>query len=616
MMADHPERSGTGRGFVWVLLIAAVFAVGFELGRMDVVTDNEGQRATPPVEMVQTGDYVVPRINGIPYLVKPPLLYWAIAGVYRVTGVISETTARIPTAASAVALALFMYAAVRRASGETAARLASFALIASPYVLERARWANLDMPLTCALFIGVWTAYRATHAESRDARATGTLAAGVAFGAALLLKGPPAVLFFGMGWLACLVAATRLPSRTLRHGAAATGVAFALALLAHLVTIPFPIALIAFLGLWVAIAVRDAEPRIAWRASGAFTAACVIGIALAAPWAVAVLRAVGWAHIRDMLHNQVIERTYTASRINSGDPFFYLYYMLGMAAPWSLLAPLLFTRDAWRNGGEAFRFSALTGGFGIGVFSMIAGKEPEYVLPAVPFVLVGLAIGVASPRGESDWRVRWVRGWRRSMAVLMPILMCGTAVYLAVTVGGAVLIAELVGLIAAGGVCAWVLLRRAGGTPEYAVGALAVTLALVALVGRAHEINDNWEISPKRIGLAVRELIDNGATVEAAPPLYDQQPYPYQAAAFYLRRILPLEIEPEPIRERLLHNPNYYYLTRDRFAPLVLEAGGDPTAEPPYEILLGPTSKRDLVLIGTPPLPDTPAVSAARSADS
>ncbi len=615
-MADHPERSKTGRGFIWVLLIAAVFAVAFELGRMDVVTDNEGQRATPPIEMVQTGDYVVPRINGIPYLVKPPLLYWAIAGVYRITGVISETTARIPTAASAVALALFMYAAVRRTSGETAARLASLALIASPYVLERARWANLDTPLMCALFIAVWVAYRAVHAESRGARAAGTLAAGVAFGAALLLKGPPAALFFAMGWVACLVAVTRIPSRTLLHGAAATGVAFALALLAYFVTIPFPIALIIFLGLWVAIAVRDAERQVARRASGVFAVACVIGIALAAPWAVAVLRAVGWAYIRDMLDNQVLERTYTASRINSGDPFFYLYYLLGMAAPWSLLLPLVFTRDAWRNGGDTFRFSALTGILGTGAFSMIAGKEPEYVLPAVPFILVALAIAVASLREASDWRARWVRGWRRCMAVLMPILTCGTAIYFAVTVGGAVLIVELFGLIAVGGVCAWVLRRRAGGSPEYAVSALAVTLALVALVGRAHEISDDWEVSPKRIGLAVRELVDNGATVEAAPPLYDHQPYPYQAAAFYMQRILPLEIEPEPIRERLLRNPNYYYLTREQFAPLVLEAGGDQATEPPYRILLGPTSKRDLVLIGTPPLPDTPAVAAARIADS
>ena len=145
---------------------------------------------------------------------------------------------------------------------------------------------------------------------------------------------------------------------------------------------------------------------------------------------------------------------------------------------------------------------------------------------------------------------------------------------------------------------------------------VAVTVALVALVGRGHEISDNWEASPKRFGLAVRELLDNGATVEAAPPLYDHQPYPYQAAAFYMQRILPLELAPEPIRERLLHNPDYYYLTRDRFAPLVLDAGGDPTAKPPYRILLGPTSKRDLVRIGTPPLPDTPAVSDARIADS
>lgn len=611
-MADHAERSRAGGGFVWVLLIAAVFAVAFELGRMDVVTDNEGQRATPPVEMVQTGDYVTPRINGIPYLVKPPLLYWAIAGVYRATGVISEMTARVPTAASAVVLALFLYAAVRRASGETAARLASLALIASPYVLDRARWANLDTPLTCALFIAVWAAYRAVRAETRRTRIVGTLGAGVAFGAALLLKGPPAALFFAMGWLACLVIATRMPSRTLRHGAAATGVAFALALLAHFLTIPFPVALVGFLGLWVVIAVRDAEPGAVRRASGVFVLAGVIGVVLAAPWAVAVVRAVGWTYIRDMLDNQVMERTYTASRINSGDPFFYLYYMLGMAAPWSLLLPLLFARDAWRNGGDAFRFSALTAALGIGAFSMIAGKEPEYVLPAVPFLLVSLAVAVASLNEASDWRRRWVRGWRRAMVVLLPVLACGAAAYYVVVAGGALLIAELIGLIVAGFACAWGVRRWTAAGPEYAVAALAATLALVALIGRAHEISDNWEISPKRIGLAMRELIDGGATVEATPPIYDHQPYPYQAAAFYLRRTIALEIEPDIVRQRLERDPNYYYLTREPFAPLVLESD----SEAPYRTLLGPTSEKDLVLIGTPPLPGTPAVAAARAADS
>ena len=144
-----------------VLLIAALFAVFFELGRMDVCTDNEGERATPPAEMLRSGDYIVPTINGATYLAKPPLLYWVIAAVYRMTGEISALTARIPTAACAVALVLAVYLVFRRRLNESAARFAAIALLASPYFLERSRWAELDVPLTLATFLAIaacWTA--------------------------------------------------------------------------------------------------------------------------------------------------------------------------------------------------------------------------------------------------------------------------------------------------------------------------------------------------------------------------------------------------------------------------------------------------------------------------
>jgi len=36
--------------------------------------------------MLATGDYVTARLDGVPYLEKAPLIYWMMAGSYRLLG--------------------------------------------------------------------------------------------------------------------------------------------------------------------------------------------------------------------------------------------------------------------------------------------------------------------------------------------------------------------------------------------------------------------------------------------------------------------------------------------------------------------------------------------------
>ncbi len=66
----------------------------------------EGKRVIIAENMLKTGDWIVPRVETVPYLRKPPLYNWILAGGFRITGTVSETTARIPSALSAFLSAL------------------------------------------------------------------------------------------------------------------------------------------------------------------------------------------------------------------------------------------------------------------------------------------------------------------------------------------------------------------------------------------------------------------------------------------------------------------------------------------------------------------------------
>src|SRR6059036_3248440 len=71
-----------------LVLLAFGFALLFgpHLGRRALWSPDEGRYAEIPREMVASGDYVTPRLNGIKYFEKPPLFYWAEAGALRLLG--------------------------------------------------------------------------------------------------------------------------------------------------------------------------------------------------------------------------------------------------------------------------------------------------------------------------------------------------------------------------------------------------------------------------------------------------------------------------------------------------------------------------------------------------
>src|SRR5262249_44289349 len=78
---------------------------------------DEGRYAEIPREMLQRGEWVVPYLQGEPYLDKPPLLYWLVMASYRLFGV-HPWAARLVPALAVHGCVLLTYLLGRRNLGE------------------------------------------------------------------------------------------------------------------------------------------------------------------------------------------------------------------------------------------------------------------------------------------------------------------------------------------------------------------------------------------------------------------------------------------------------------------------------------------------------------------
>ena len=83
------------------------------LGGIGLVGPDEPRYAAIAREMLMTGDYTTPRLYGIPWFEKPPLMYWFAAIGYKIFG-INEAGARFPSAFGATIGVFFVYWCGRR----------------------------------------------------------------------------------------------------------------------------------------------------------------------------------------------------------------------------------------------------------------------------------------------------------------------------------------------------------------------------------------------------------------------------------------------------------------------------------------------------------------------
>src|ERR1700676_2522940 len=132
----------------WAVLIVATLYVCYfsHLGAIGFVGPDEPRYAWIARDMVETGDWVTPRLYGKPWFEKPPLFYWGAALSFKLFGV-SEAAARLPSAISALLATLALAWLALRLYGAETARWFLLLLPTTVGMIVLSHAAATDMPL-------------------------------------------------------------------------------------------------------------------------------------------------------------------------------------------------------------------------------------------------------------------------------------------------------------------------------------------------------------------------------------------------------------------------------------------------------------------------------------
>ena len=357
------EISSSARfGNVWLPVILAA-ALLSQLSAYSLLEPDEGRYAEIGREMAKPGgDWIIPRLNGVPHFQKPPMLYWATAISMRVFGS-SEFAVRLPSALAAIGTLLLAAGIAVRLFGEPLAGRLTLAILAtSPLFLFLARTLTPDMSMcfwiTAAIFAFVQSCPKAGDTSPRPAY-WGWLYF-VSMGLGFLTKGPVAFLVplsAGVGHVIGL----RIQQKR---------------------------------GDEISLA-----PRIPWLVG------LILALLIGLSWFITVaIRQPGLANY--FLHDELIERFSSSHHGRSKPVWFFIPVLLGGFLPWTVFA--LRWLPKIRQAAPASL------GFFLGwiavpfvVLSLSGSKLPTYVLPLFPGLAVALSgrLLIAAKDDESVGKV-------------------------------------------------------------------------------------------------------------------------------------------------------------------------------------------------------------------
>jgi 4-amino-4-deoxy-L-arabinose transferase-like glycosyltransferase len=180
-----PSAPATLDAYDLAAIIALSVAVCFfHLGSYGLWEPDEARYAEIAREMLQSGNLLVPHLNYVAYVEKPPLLYWLTTLSFWIFGV-SEFAARLPVALCAIVGIIATYIFALRTFGRRHAILAAAILATTPLYALMAQVLTTDMTLTALVTIATFALFLHQQEGGRWC-----WIAYVAMGLAVMTKGP------------------------------------------------------------------------------------------------------------------------------------------------------------------------------------------------------------------------------------------------------------------------------------------------------------------------------------------------------------------------------------------------------------------------------------------
>jgi 4-amino-4-deoxy-L-arabinose transferase-like glycosyltransferase len=179
--------------YLAVLLFASAIYLGCIISPPSLMDDVDAVNGQIARNMLTSGDWVTARLDGVIDLEKPPLIYWLIAGSYKIFGV-HDWSARIPVAMFAIGLALLTCAFGIWAFGRKAGFYAGLCMATCVGIFLFTRILISDVMLTFTIALAMWAFLRVIDDEEPHQRRWAfILAAGL--GTGLLFKSLIAIVF-------------------------------------------------------------------------------------------------------------------------------------------------------------------------------------------------------------------------------------------------------------------------------------------------------------------------------------------------------------------------------------------------------------------------------------
>ncbi|MBX3733477.1 MAG: glycosyltransferase family 39 protein [Verrucomicrobiae bacterium] len=330
------------RGLLTAAVLWSIACVGGLLARPLLPLD-ETRYTAVAWEMFRDGQWLVPHLNGVPYHHKPPLLFWLMGAGWSVLGVHEHWARLVAPLLGLAALPLTARIGLRLwPDRPSVAALAPVLLAGTALFALFSSLIFFDLPLTMAVLLAWLGVLRAADGQA----ISGWGLAGLGIGLGILFKGPVALLHAG---LPVVLAPIWLP----------------------------------------------AGPRSWARWYGGGLLALVTGGAIALAWAIPAARAGGPEFSRMLFFGQHAGRV-VGSFQHAKPIWWYLVMLPVILFPWTLWGG---TWEAARGVRQlvrepGVRFIASVGVAALVIFSLISGKQPQYLLPLFPMVALLLARGL------------------------------------------------------------------------------------------------------------------------------------------------------------------------------------------------------------------------------